>query len=276
MRYMVLGITAVMAANVAQAATVGIEAGKTLGARPTDGLFSTYNGYLNAIKTETFNTPGQQQTCAFQNRGIGIANLGSGDAALVSGRFIGRALPPGTNSASIAAGRVDTDTGCYLSTPNPTGNQTATINPVKLAINLGQTTPTLYLGFYWGSIDSYNSISFFDKQGNTINFGNVPTSFGTGLVTGQDVINLFGLGSAESRFIDFTFTAADNFGYALLSSGHTAFELDNIAFGAVNPVGAQAGIAQSSLLVPEPAIAGLLGLGTIGALATRSRRRFRG
>ena len=38
----VLGVTAVLAANAAQAATIGIEAGQTVNGRPNEGLFSNY------------------------------------------------------------------------------------------------------------------------------------------------------------------------------------------------------------------------------------------
>lgn len=281
MRYMLLGVTAVLAANAAQAATVGIETGLTFASRANEGLFSSYAA-TPSIYTERLNSASQIQNCGIQHSSVvSVSNLGTGDAGFASGRFINRALPPGTNSASIAAGRVDTDQSCYLSTPNPLSpaNQTATINPVKLSVTLPKQN-ILYLGWYWGSIDSYNYLTFFDKLGNTINFSNVPGSFGTGRVTGQDVINLFGLGSAESRFIDFSFTAADNFGYVLLGSGNTGFELDNLSYGTSNPIpslraATQHTVGQRTLVVSEPTLVGILGLGIACLMARRTRRGAR-
>lgn len=271
----VLGATVVLAANAAQAATIGIEAGQTVNGRPNEGLFSNYVNSLGLF-TERFNTSAAPTTCGVTHNNIAISNLGTGDAGLASGRFVHRALPPGTNSASIAAGRADTDKSCYLSLPNPLSpaNQVATVNPATLTFNIGRGTPILYLGWYWGSIDPYNSVSFFDKAGNTINFSQVPGSFGTGTITGQDIINLFGLGVAESRFIDFRFTAADHLGSVLFRSGNTAFELDNLSYATFDPVPGGAGI-QPNLLVPEPALAGLFGLGMIGLMAGRTRRGAR-
>lgn len=121
------------------------------------------------------------------------------------------------------------------------GGQTSTFN-------LGSAAD--YFGLYWGSIDSYNTISFY--LGNSL-----VQSF-----SGTPVVGLLQNGGqtswASNRYINFNFVNA-TFDKVLLISGSNAFETDNHAFRKAS--------------VPEPMTLVLMGLGLFGLVAARRVKR---
>lgn len=107
-----------------------------------------------------------------------------------------------------------------------------------------------YFGLYWGSIDSYNTISFY--LGNSL-----VQSF-----SGTPVASLLQNGGqtswASNRYINFSFVNA-TFDKVLLISGSNAFETDNHAFRKAS--------------VSEPMTLVLMGLGLFGLMAARRFKR---
>lgn len=133
------------------------------------------------------------------NSGCGYATC-SGDFQIVLGSSSGLyAQPAGTNTS-------------YLTVPNPKSNGSATFT-------LG--TQSDYFGLYWGSIDSYNSISFYLG-------GNLISSY-----SGTDLVGQFANGNqvnySSNRYINFDF-GSDKFDTVKLTSNGFAFESDNHAF----------------------------------------------
>ena len=110
-------------------------------------------------------------------------------------------------------------------------------------------TPQTYLGFVWGSVDNYNTVTFYNGTTQLATFtppagGNIPVPAPAG---DQDELGTY--------WVDFKSTTP--FNKVVLSSSNYAFEIDNIATA-----------------VPEPStyLAGALLLLPFGAGAFRAMR----
>lgn len=152
----------------------------------------------------------------------------SGDFQYVSGSVNGQyAEPAGIDSQ-------------YLTVPNPKENGSA-------VFELG--TSANYFGLFWGSIDSYNTISFL--------INGVYQDF-----TGTDVANAIPgsddgdqSSSQSNRYINFDF-GSEFFTAVKIASNGFAFESDNHAYAKV----------------PEPGTLALFSLGLAGLAYTRRRK----
>jgi hypothetical protein len=123
-----------------------------------------------------------------------------------------------------------------------------------LTVGNGSTSLSLggsydYFGLYWGSIDTYNYLSFYlgDTLVDTFSGSDLPPLVADGNQTAW----------SSNRYLNFFFSDGDLFDRIVLRSDGYAFESDNHAFAAV--------------AVPEPGTLALLAVGLLGIGASRRR-----
>jgi len=187
---------------------------------PNGGLTTALSG----TTVLTFNSLTTPMTGSFTYNGVAFSGGGEVILGSSSGQF---ASPAGDTTNYLVAG----------GPPSYVGSETLNIS--------GPSSD--YFGLYWGSMDTYNTLTFLN--GATV----VATVTGSEVAAGgnangnqsllgtNNYVNLFNLPSYDS---------------VVLSSNSPNFEVDNIAFGTV----------------PEPGTLALLGAGLIGIGFIRRRR----
>ncbi len=184
---------------------------------------------------------------------VNFDNLPLGSAAGTSGGVSVSFNPDGqvvqgASAGTYAAPFISNSNGLLFGDPTVSGADTTKY----LSTGLGSVSlvfPVLetYLGLLWGSVDDYNSLSFYN--GATL----------VGALTGLDVTASADgdQGVNGTYYVNILSTLA--FDRVVASSTGYAFEFDNVAYNPTNPV-------------PEPISLGLLGLGVIGLGLMRRRK----
>lgn len=158
-----------------------------------------------------------------------------------------------TNSVPSAYAQPATSSDNYLSV--------GVGGPYPNAVTLSSANDFTTFSLLWGSIDSYNEISFFNdgvQVGSTFTgaaFAQLPSGPNGNQVSDD-----------TNRYVFFTFTGGDRFDTVLFRSGAPAFEIDNVALG---------GRANAEGAVPELSTWGLMVLGFLGIGFVSYRHRSR-
>lgn len=113
-----------------------------------------------------------------------------------------------------------------------------------------------YLGFYWGSVDTYNSFAFY--SGETL----IGSISGTELLEELDGSAGDRTGNSSNVYVNIDFSLEEQFDRMVVTTSGIAGEFDNIVVGIT-------GQPLSQVSVPAPATALLFVLGLVGVGAAR-------
>jgi hypothetical protein len=213
---------------------------------------SSVGGAPTGVVLENFDTLTVGGTSAAQPlTPSGIQVQFTGTAGGVQGALSGRYAPPslsGGNGAGFGTAGGDQANGANASPYLTSGSITGAAGS---AMTLILPFEVQYFGLLWGSIDTYNTLSFYD--GATL----------VGSITGGQVAPLPNgdQGPGGTRYVNVTSTLG--FDRVVASSNGWAFEFDNVAFNIVPP---------PALGVPEPGALALLAAGLVGLGVARRRQ----
>jgi hypothetical protein len=226
--------------------------------------FTVPNGYFvetfdkvqapDGAENEEFNVVGQSDNCAVNSIGVtltesqgGVANVRRGSTSKVAAAPLNddtcyAYTTPGADSSIPSYVDIDyTDflAAATLASPNPNG----------VFIN--------YLGFYMGSVDTYNEFEFYKSS----DMNPLAT------IDGSDILNALSGSSGNQTselsnvWIELSFSAGEAFDRLRIISTGIAGEFDNITIGLNN---------RPQTPVPAPTGLAILGLGLLG-LGLRKR-----
>lgn len=179
-------------------------------------------------------------TCAVNGAGTPGINVTTSSATALGVR---------SGSVSNVAAAPLNDTTCYGYTPGQGGSLPSWVEIDYSGFLAAQLdTGITYLGFYWGSVDTYNDFSFYSGNDLVAEISGADLLAQLGGVSGSQT------GVKSNVYVNIAFSFADAFDKVRITSTGVAGEFDNIVIGLKNrPVPAPAGLAFLGL--------GLLGLG---------------
>ncbi|MFO0911785.1 MAG: hypothetical protein U0795_02405 [Pirellulales bacterium] len=219
MKQTVFALSCVVCACWASTSQAGLSLVSAVGGQPANGV-----SYIN------FDDP--------LPAGVSLATAGGGAVVIVPPANVQYAPPVVSNGNGALFGNPDgTDASKFVTTG--IGSATLTF-----------TTPQQYLGLLWGSVDKYNTLTFYDSSDSVID---VPIT--GGMVTP---------GATGDRGTDGTFYVNINstvgFTKVVATSSEYAFEFDNVAYG--------------PNMIPEASALSIWGILSLGGLSWARRKRL--
>lgn len=218
---------------------------------PTDNSGKT-SRFINANNTADASSGYYIETFDLPTGGCGLVSLSSSDIAVSQGSY---AIASGSVSGERAmpAG----DSTCYAYGPGPSsGGISATVR-VNYDGFLQPGVKISYLGLYYGSIDTYNNIAFYD--GDVLLAVGGTGMLADGIIQGSEILDLLGgvsgnqVDDKSNVYVNIFFDDNEAFTAFEFRTTGIAFEVDNIVTG----------LTTRNQQVPEPASLALFGLGLL-------------
>lgn len=162
------------------------------------------------------------------------------DAAVVEGTVSGKYAAPylsGGNGAGFGPSGGNQADGADA-TPYLTSGMDSGSYP-NASVTLTFSSAEKYFGLLWGSVDSYNTLSFYDANNNLV-----------GSVTGSDVLASPNGDQGVNGTVYVNINSDVAFTTVIATSSQYAFEFDNVAYNATPVPEATTMIAGALLLLP--------------------------